>query len=280
MHDTLFAESLRPRRHQCLFLPLQTYALGHETELWRAQNPLPIKSHDEFAALPEKDQRAALVEAADICSQTHAEFIESERLLSASPRLTDIRLRWRQQKLLRKWREWKAAINKMQPEDWLLALADFRIYLAAGRAVVPTLNASDKYDAEAYEMANGGEEMPKGRALGSPLLAQIVDFAHARRLMEPFGVKTVWDVPFAGACNWFFAHLETEGSLCIENTRESQVRQEMADHREAVRKENEIARAAWEKCTTDDGRAEAVKAYPRILNLFPDEAVKFVESLN
>jgi hypothetical protein len=47
-----------------------------------------------------------------------------------------------------------------------------------------------------------------------------------------------------------------------------------------VRKQNEIARAAWERCTTDEERAAAVKNHPRILNLFPDEAVKFTEKVN
>jgi hypothetical protein len=204
MHDLAFADSARPSRVVCLRRLLQPYSIGHEILLWQTRNPLLLATREEFDALPEADQAAALCRAVVVCSRN---WLDNQKPVPR-PRL------------------WSWQLRKT---DWPLALAQFRSYLSAGRTMLPTLNSAIPEDAEAYKIANNDEPLGgNGRALGSPFLAQLILFARTT-LDIPF-LDTL-DIPFAIAGNLYFTHLENDGRLNIENAREAQVRSEMAQHR-------------------------------------------------
>jgi len=274
MHEVLFCESLRPKQHYCLFVPLRAYALGHEVELWRTENKLCQLSGAEFDKLPAAERKHALIMAVDICSQAWGEYAASEALLSSKPSIFNYR-QWRKvRKLNGVWERWRHATDRMTPAEWDLATVDFRIYLNAGRSALPTLYSGNEDHASTYEMLNGGEKLEKGRAPGSPLLAQLIEFAQKRDLRSVFGVESVLDVPFAGCCNLFFGALESEGRLYVMNDKELAQVNELKAIRETQRTENANAQTAWDACTTDDERRDVLKNHPRIFNISP-EAVKF-----
>lgn len=273
MHETLFATAFRPRPVVCLHLPLRPFTLGHEILLAAEENPLPVLSADEFAALDPTAQRAALVAAVDICSQTWDEYHASADLLSAAPRWHQVRLRHRQRRLQGVWARWRRSLRRLTQADWTLALCDFRQYLAESRCLLPVLSPDDPRDREVYETANAGQPFTAGRSLGSPFLAQLLDFANRRGLVAslvPGG--TLHDLPLAATAHLFLTWLETENRLSIENHRESQIRAELSAHRAAIAAETAAAHAAWAACTTDAERAAAVAKHPRLVGLYPEAA--------
>jgi len=199
MHDLAFADAARPTRVACLRLPLCDYSLGHELLLQRELNPILLLPADQFNALPLEEQILSLNRAVLLCSQTWRQNIKPPWF----------------------WRLW---LWRIKTENYPLALADFRNYLAAGRALLP--RPTDEADA----IANG-ERDDKGRGFGAPFLAQLYNYMvahHARIWPEP------WDVPYALAAALYFTHLETEGTWRIENLRESEIKTEMDGHRAAV----------------------------------------------
>lgn len=273
MHETLFATAFHPRPVVCLHLPLRPFTIGHEILLAATENPLPTLSADEFDALDATAQRAALVSAVDICSQTWAEYHASADLLAAAPRWHQWRLRRRQRRLHGIWSRWRRSLSRLSPAGWALALCDFRHYLAVSRCLLPVLSPDDPRDREVYETANSGQPFTAGRSLGSPFLAQLLDFATRRGLvasLAPGG--TLHDLPLAATSHLFLAWLETENRLSIENQRESQIRAELARHRAAIAAEVAAAHAAWAACTDDAGRAAAVAKHPRLVGLYPEAA--------
>lgn len=244
MHDLAFADSARPTRVVCLRLLLKPYALGHELLLWKQSNPLLISTREYFNSLPIKAQMMWLMRAVLVCYRDWDKNQHPDR--------------W-----IRLW-GWSN-----RNTDWPAAIAEFRNYLTEGRSFVPTLSSQVPEDVEAYEIANAGEKLEGGRALGSPMLAQLVNFASSLKL-EAFGVSSIWDFPFSIAGNLYFAQLESAGAMHVENHREAEERATMANHRSAVEKEKAAARLAWKSSGSDEARMEAIKQHPRILDLFPD----------
>lgn len=267
MHEQIFSESLRPKRHYCLFLPLRAYAIGHEIELWRTENKLCQLSGAEFDKLPPAERKHAIIMAVDICSQGWTEYAANEALLAARPALWNFRQRRAKRNLDRVWDNWRRATDKLTPAEWDLATVDFRIYLNAGRSALPTLYSEDEDHASTYEMLNGGDKLEKGRAPGSPLLAQLLEFAQRRDLRALFGVESVLDVLFAGCCNLFFAALESEGRLYVMNAKELAQVNELKEIRETQRVETAAAVKAWNAAQTDEAKREVLKKHDRILNV-------------
>jgi len=252
MHEILFAESANPPVAQCLGLPLRPYSTGHELALLRTQNPLLTLSWAGFDELPSDKQRIALVRAADICSMTWAEsqFVPVTFLD-----------RWKYARVCRKWR------NCIARAVFPLEIAEFRNYLQSGRQLFPTLSSSVPEDAEAYEIANKGEKLEGGRALGSPLLAQLIPFATGRLNMTH---EQVMDAPLAYIANLYFAYLESKGQTAVENHREAEERATLARMRAEVKAEKDAAAAAWGAAKTIDEKLAAIAAHERILDMFPE----------
>lgn len=209
MHDLAFADSTRPTRVVCLRLPLLPYSLGHELLLWQQRNPLLLLSRDDFNALPTQEQIQSLIRAVLTCYRDWNGNHKPERWLGL----------------------WGWLIRNT---DWPVAIAEFRNYLESGRALLPTLSASNPRDAEAFEIANGEDAAVKGRALGAPFLSQLLLFT-VNSLRTP--IPAAYDLPFAVVGNLYFTQLESEGRLNIENQKESEIRQEMEAHRKAVEQE-------------------------------------------
>ena len=277
MHDQQFSESLRPKRHFCLFLPLQPYSLGHEAELWRTENKLCQLSGEKFDKLPDAERKQALIMAVDICSQTRGEYADSEKILESQPSKhgwKDRKARRKKNELDAKWAEWTAHTDKLTPHDWTLATVDFRIYLNNGRAAMPTLYSGDEEHCEAYELLNGGEKLDKGRTPGSPMLAQLIEFAQRSNLAGLFRVESVFDVPFAGCANLFFAALESEGRMYVMNQAEYDQIVELKELKNTIRTENAAAQKAWNEAATDEQKRDVLKNHPRIFNISA-EACKF-----
>lgn len=214
-HDLAFADAARPSRVVCLRLLLKPYSIGHELLLWRARNPLLLATQQEFNELPVAEQIHSLFRAVSICSRD-----------------------WFGNQKPEKWvRLWGWTVRNT---DWLLAIADFRNYLASGRAMLPVLSASIPEDVEAYEISNNDEKLGGGgRALGAPFIPQLIIFLASVLRIEH---DKLWDYPYALAANLYFTHLENEGRLNIENYKETEIKREMAGHKAAVLAEEKAAK--------------------------------------
>jgi hypothetical protein len=204
MHELAFADAARPTRFACLRLPLRDYTLGHEILLLRQRNPLLLLAQSDFNALPEADQIFAIKRAALVCAQDWAANTGRQKWIGLWGWLT-------------------------RHADYPLAIAEFRNYLAVARSFPPIP------DQETYEIAAGlsrDEMADRGRELGAPLLAQVLNHIGAQRL--PLGVATVYDVPFSLAVWLYFTHMEDAGRLRILNRKEAEVAAEMAAHRAEI----------------------------------------------
>ena len=235
MHELTFADAAIPAPAECLGLPLAPYCLRHELVLLRHRSPFLCLTVDEFNAQPRPQQVFAISFAAQICAARSPGWF------------------WQ-------WRK--------RGQDYALAVAEFRNYLAAGRNLLPALSSSDDRDKEAYEIANNGEKMTAGRPLGSPLLAQLIHFCIAEMRLT---YEEALESPFAHVGNLYFANLEAKGSLYVENHAEAAARAEMVAKRAEVVSETEQARKDWETATTDEAKAAAYAKNPRIGNLFAAE---------
>lgn len=212
MHDLAFADATRPTRCVILRLPLLGFSIGHELLLLQQGNPLVSLSAEEFDKLPDDRQRAAIIRAVMICANT-----------------------WTQNQKRQKWlRLWGWTLRK---SDFPLAIAEWRNYRFEGSSFPPVTGD------EADMIANGDSDGPKGREIGGPFLARLYCFAASlpEREIQIHG-DTAFDFPLGLATFLYFSHLEMEGKLKIENTKEREIRLEMASHREAVAREQE------EKC--------------------------------
>jgi hypothetical protein len=222
MHDLAFADATRPTPVRVLKLRLFPYSIGHELLLMRDRNPFVLLTEEEFNKMPADSQTAAVVRAVCICcrdwngNQTFSKFLNF----------------WA-------WR--------IRNSNWSLAIAEFRNYLAEHRALLPTLVADVAEDSEAYQIANKGETIGDGRALGSPFLAQLINFVQQRKMAGDLDLKTFWDIPFALAANLYFTDLERGGNVYIENFREREEREAMAQHRADVKFERAAEAAAAQK---------------------------------
>ena len=179
-----------PRRSACLGLPLKHYSIRLEMLLIHQQNGLLCLSWSEFNALTSEKQVSELVKAVLICCARRPKFI-------------------------RLW-EWL-----YQDCDFALAIADFRNYLAEGRAMMSSLSPSSEEDKEAYEIASKGEKLEGGRALGSPMISQMILFAikELRTTQDE-----ALDAPFGHLGNLYLAHLESLGAIAVENQSEMDAR--------------------------------------------------------
>ncbi len=219
MHELAFADATRPTPVSVLKLPLRTFTLGHELLLLRQRNAFMLLPESDFNALLWPWQRLQLQRAVLVCYRDWEGNQKPERFLK-----------------LWNWFTRNA--------DLRVAIADFRNYLAEHRQLLPSLSSDVPEDAEAYQIANRGEEIGGGRSLGAPMLAQLVNFAQERRLGTELGFQTLWDVPYALAGNLYFTDLERNGQMHIENFREREEREAMAKHRADVANEKAAEAAA------------------------------------
>lgn len=212
MHELSFADAARPTPVVCLRLRLHPYTLGHEILLLKERNAVFLCPQEQFAALPLEQQIFAIKRFTLICSQSWEENAGRQKWLN-----------------LWGWLTRKA--------DYSIELVEIRNYLAAAHAVLPPPTA------EADEIENGKPE--KGRALGSPYLAQLINFATDR--LAIFGVKSVFNVPFALCGSLYFSKLESDGVFRVENSKEAETREKLdkirADYEaeQAAAKENPAA---------------------------------------
>lgn len=235
MHELLFADTAIPATVECLGVPLRPYSIAHELALLRYRSPFLCSTRAEFDAMDMALQIQAIRFAVQVCSGGNVG---------------------------RFWR-WKT-----RNADYSLAIAEFRNYIANGRNFMPTLSSADKYDQEAYEIANKGEKLDGGRSLGAPLIANLIHYCLSDLHLS---YTETLQSPFAYVGNLYFAQLESKGSLHIENHKEAEARAEMTKQRAEVKAERDLAVSAWNNAKTDEEKAEAYAKYPRIGNLFAEE---------
>ena len=215
MHEQAFAYAASQPPAAVLHLPLKPYSIGHEIELWRQDNPLLTKDRAEFDALSAVKQRDWLIRAVDFCSQDRDEWRESERTLQSCPRWWQWRARWKKNRLLATWNRWDAILQKLTEAEWIIAVAEFRNYLIAGRSCPPAPTESG------YKYANGNPDTGGGRQLGSPIQARVLNFLAARPLL--LAGRSVYDFPFGLALWLCFTDGEAAGTVAIENEAERAV---------------------------------------------------------
>lgn len=203
MNPFLFADATRPKPVRVLRLLMLNYSIGHELILQSERNAL---LSPEFDSLPVNEKCFAIIRAALICSRSYEENHYPHRWL----------------------RLWNFMIVR---DDFFKAIKDFQEYRFKGSTYpVPP-------DKEADQIANGKDE--SGRMLGGELLPRLVNFISPRA--KSLGFKTVFNVDYGFALHLFFNDLEMEGRMKIENEREKQVRAELDEHLNAIKKEREAA---------------------------------------
>lgn len=148
MHDMAFADASRPRPVFILCLRMRDYSIGHELLLLAHRNPLLCLSAGDFSKLPPVNQRAAIIEAADICCQTWEEYHSVPR---------GWREKWR---LRRIWKKWGRVLRKAVFE---IEVGHFLKYRAAANADLPM----------AKMPRQSGTEY---RAFGQPEMAGLLNF--------------------------------------------------------------------------------------------------------
>lgn len=229
MHETTFTDALLPAAVSVLRLPLKPYSLGHEILLLRQRNVFLTQTESQFNALPPDEQNRQLRMAVVICSNSWA----------------DNHRRMRGLKL------WGWLVRKAV---YPLEIASFRIYLAeAYETVFRTLNQKSEEDVRADDIcadAAGYEAMHKmrGRALGAPLIARLLQFVITDRMFVNCGYATPYDFPYAAAMNFYLAYLEGQGSARIDGEAERDAKRQWADDvewakaEEAKREANPVTR--------------------------------------
>jgi hypothetical protein len=186
MNEEAFADATRPTPRVILRLLMLDYSIGHELFLTARRNPLLFLAAKDFADLPDEAQRLAVCEAALVCSQP-----------------------WKSLKLRQRWlRIWGWLIRK---EDFAAAAAEFLAYRAAGSRCPRIADpwAADEEPAE------------KGRALGSPWHARMINFLRGQGIPN----DEVMDYPLGKATFEFFAHMEDESRVKVENADERETRE-------------------------------------------------------
>ena len=154
---------------------LRPYSLGHELWLIREQNPLALEVGGDVTA-------KALLEAALICSQSHA---ECERMS-------------RDWFLPLKLKLWTRRIQKGR-FNYFDELESFRIHQASCSV--------------SFKCSRPSRPTPS-RAMGTPFVLRLNQFLiEILRLTE----AQAWDYPFGLAQMRFQAHHEEQGALEVEN---------------------------------------------------------------
>lgn len=211
MHDTLVADALRPAPVCVLNLPLVEYSLGHEVQLLRRRNALLLSSPAEFSLLPLEQQIFAIREAVWLCSEPASNRDRIER-----PGVLCLAYRWNAFKRSL----WQRGIRRFTADDYALACAEFRNYLAAGRPFPPTPSA------HAVSVLYENEKDANGRSFGQPIVLTLFQFVVRERLHAEARLRSAWDYPFASASWLYFASAESDGAYRIENPKERQVQAE------------------------------------------------------
>ncbi len=230
MHETSLCDAANPSPVVVLSLPLRTYSLGHECELYQRRNPLLLLSHAQFNELPYDHQIFALKQAVLICVDSW-----SARRQLEQPSFLYWRNHWHNFKI---W-NWT---RRLDPSEFPVALAEFRNYLDEAHELPPT--PKDDID----KALNGRSE--PGRAFGAPLLLNLYGFLDSRipthsntPLLHP-----IWDAAYRFTCWRYFAFHESQGAYKIENLAEWTLRDKNA------RMEREIL--------ADQAKREAASSMP------------------
>ena len=208
MNDLAFADCARPTPVAILRLSLMPYSIGHEVLLLKERNPFVMCDAGQFAELPLEQQIYAAKRAVLICSQG-----------------------WRENHGRQKWlRLWGWLTRR---SDYALAIAEFRNYMIMGRALPATPSK------HAIEVLYGKDE-EKGRAMGSPLMAQLYNYVCANLGKFNLTTATAWDAPYSLAGMLCFAELENEGRMRIENAAEAAEQAELEKLEREVEDESKL----------------------------------------
>lgn len=238
-HEFSFADVAAPRQHFCLTLPLRDYSIGHRLIFMRQRNPLVFGDEASFNSLPIETRIFWLIESVTICNQTYAHREQLEKS-PTRPLLRQIERdasHWRKERSRAQKEFLKARPGTIGPAwtekptltgYWLLAVSEFRNYLNASRI-------RTEFKAEVPGGRPPGPMLPcspmpdaKGRSLGGPYEATLIQFLLSRRLCAD--EAATFEYPFALAEMHYLTHLEREGSIRIINAAEMQFEQDAADH--------------------------------------------------
>ena len=214
MHELSAADALRPSPVCILDLPLAEYSLGHELLLFRRRNALAVLSSEEFSKLDFSAQIYAIREAVWLCSDSFSARDRFER-----PARIMWGFRWNEWKRKR----WVKRLANLLPEDYALAAAEFRNYMAASQRFPPMPTPH----AVSVLYPNDNEE--SGRGFGQPLFLTLYHFVSALPksvLLDNGPTGSVWDFPYARAIWLYTTKCEMEGAFRIENAKERQVQEE------------------------------------------------------
>lgn len=252
MHELSFADAARPSPVVVLNLPLADYSLGHELLLFRRRNALALLPAEEFAALPFDQQIFSIREAVWLCSDA---FSVRDRI--EQPSVFMLGFRWSEWKR----RRWVKRLKDLLPEDYALAAAEFRNYLAEAHPKIPTPGEF------AMEVLYP-DETGKGRAFGQPLVVSL--YQYVITLPSSERPDCAWDFPMAKAMWLFYAHMEMQGNYRIENWEERDEQSVMDEAREQGRSQkSEDSNSEPE--TTNAKPSSGLATPPPDLSSEPDE---------
>lgn len=272
-HQFDYADSLHRAPSAVLGLPLRPYSIGMELELLRARSPFTTaRQFSEITGLEKELLMQALIFAADACSQSELERIESSRLLNAASfPWWDRKNRRKKKQIALNWKKWDALLPRF---DFDQQAEKFWIYLCAG-----------KTGPEFAKSAGDGPATP----IGAPEMCLLLNFV--RRLPEKriseWGSSEL-DFPVSIARYEYYTLLESTGKVSLKSDFVETLDDIVAENEakiasgevslEAEEKriiEEMEARAAWNSCQTPAARLDVLKNHPRILNISAD-AVQFV----
>ena len=232
MHEYIFTDALLPASVSVLRLTLKPFCLGHQILLIRERNAFLTHSETQFNALPADEQKRQLRMAALICSKSWTENHQRDRGLTV----------------------WKWLVRNA---NYPVEIAHLRLYLAsAHESVFYTLNPKNEDDVRADDIcadAAGYEPLHKlrGRSLGAPLIARLLDFVATGDKFRAYGFPTPYDFPYGAALNLYLTHLEAEGSTRIEGHAEFAAKQAWAADVEWAREHEEKMEREKQNLTPD-----------------------------
>lgn len=220
------------------------FSLGNELQLFREDNPFMTLERDEFDELSTEQQCFSVIRAVNICC-------------CRPPRLFKL-WSWKNNGCpIRLW-PFRKSFYLSKGVDYVLAVAEFRNYLADGRLQFRADLPAD-------------DDLPI-RFVGEPELLRLYRFLNAhipREEIKIWGV-TAWDFPYSLAKMLCQGHAEGAGSLSIYN-----LKQKTHDDYHA---QCEAAYAAWTQAGEDrELRAVALEKHPIIRDLpaLAEELAKF-----
>ena len=252
MQEFSYANAVLPPPVCVLKLPLRTFSLAHELFLVRFRSPFHESSgisEAQFNQLDYDAQCAALHTAINVCSSSWRQ-IHFDWMWPLKAQI----LRWRRRGL--------------KPEDYALACAEFRNYLASHR----------NYPRLSKRSRKKGEE--EGRSYGAPLLSQLHQFVltlpEIACIKNPKKMeRAAWDFGYSAAVWRYFVAVEILCGCQIENADERESR----ENSENIRNTYNIAMTAWKSSETDEEKSAALDAYPDLRTYADTEdAVRIFEA--